>query len=81
MHIKSPSLWEGFRMGFFLLTTFIFSACETEFDPGIAYVPRIAVEGYIEGGERSTSLILYVGFSELNRIVNIVISLYYVCCR
>ena len=54
LDIKSPSLWEGFGMGLFLLITFIFSACETEFDPGIAYVPRIAVEGYIEGGERST---------------------------
>ena len=37
-----------------IITTFIFSACEKEIDPGIEYVPRIAVEGYIEGGERST---------------------------
>jgi Domain of unknown function (DUF4249) len=37
-----------------IAATFIFSACETEIDPGIEYVPRIAVEGYIEGGERST---------------------------
>jgi hypothetical protein len=34
--------------------SFLASSCEREFDPKIEYSPRIAVEAYIEGGERST---------------------------
>ncbi len=36
------------------LIVFTFFACEREYEPNIKYEPRIAVEGYIEGGERAT---------------------------